>query len=506
MLSLVGNPVRHRQPGEMACGGSPDCPRGRRVRAPAGQVLVHDVVGGRQLQSAIRLLATSRTLACCSAARGALLLIVGPTWGIFINVLIYLPLTLWLIRNPKEVNTNPNPTSAAMTSFRDMFDTVRQVSGIPVVFAMSFLAGLAAFFIGNAHEPQMPEFARDLGYGGEGLYYSMLLTANAVGALMAGIILEAGNMLPAKTRTSFILGLLWALAILGFAVSQTSSRILLLLCQPGPVVQSDDPYAGAAPFTARNPGPRDRYSTSAASAAVRSAVTVGFGRMIGIHWSWVRAGPFACMAARSFGAARGDGEGIGDTRMTREKTETQAPGDAGSANRRRPRPERARLRSLRRIHTRTFPAGICRPKTQIPALTALCFRGPRKRRNAWSAPRSTPGSNHVPLSRSLSSRRFIAACRERKRRSRPRTAFRRPRFHCPATRKTRVRWHRWMRRRRTAKLHGPRQAGGYASLDNPVTAALSGRHPARIRSARVRPPRSSPTGTRYRGLYLCRPA
>ena len=39
--------------------------------APAGQVLVHDVVGDRQLQSAIRLLATSRTLG----------LLLGPAGG-----------------------------------------------------------------------------------------------------------------------------------------------------------------------------------------------------------------------------------------------------------------------------------------------------------------------------------------------------------------------------------------------------------------------------------------
>ncbi|CAN0573570.1 unnamed protein product, partial [Laminaria digitata] len=178
--------------------------------APAGQVLIHDVVGGRQLQSAIRLLATSRTLGLLlgPAVGGALLLIVGPTIGIFLNVLIYLPLTLWLIRNPKEVNSDRAPNGAAMTSFRDLFDTIRQISGIPVVFAMSLLAGLAATFIGNAYEPQMPEFARDLGIPGFAkylaLFYSLLLAANAVGALTAGIVLEARSMLPAKTRTSFI--------------------------------------------------------------------------------------------------------------------------------------------------------------------------------------------------------------------------------------------------------------------------------------------------------------
>lgn len=281
--------------------------------APAGQVLVHDVVGGRQLQSAIRLLATSRTLGLLlgPAAGGALLLIVGPTWGIFINVLIYLPLTLWLIRNPKEVNTNPNSTSAAMTSFRDMFDTVRQVSGIPVVFAMSFLAGLAAFFIGNAHEPQMPEFARDLGYGGEGLYYSMLLAANAVGALMAGIILEAGNMLPAKTRTSFILGLLWALAILGFAVSQNYILAFFLLACAGFLDLSFNSMTRTLAQLHSPPEIRGRaiglFNVGSLGCRTFSGFTVGFGGgMIGIHWSLGLSALalFACMAALFVWAGR----------------------------------------------------------------------------------------------------------------------------------------------------------------------------------------------------------
>ena len=260
--------------------------------APAGQVLVHDVVGGRQLQSAIRLLATSRTLGLLlgPAVGGGLLLLVGPTIGIFINVLIYLPLTLWLIRNPKEVNTDRQPTGAAMASFRDLFATVRQISGIPVVFAMSFLAGLAAFFVGNAHEPQMPEFARDLGYGGEGLYYSLLLAANAVGALTAGIILEAGNLLPAKTRTSFLLGILWAAAIFGFAVSPSYVLAFCLLVCAGFLDLSFNSMTRTLAQLHSPPEIRGRaigvFNVGSLGCRTFSGFTVGFGGgLIGIHFS-----------------------------------------------------------------------------------------------------------------------------------------------------------------------------------------------------------------------------
>ncbi|PPR11249.1 MAG: hypothetical protein CFH41_00829 [Alphaproteobacteria bacterium MarineAlpha11_Bin1] len=260
--------------------------------APAGQVLVHDVVGNRQLQSAIRLLATSRTLGLLlgPAVGGAMIITVGPTVGIFINVLIYLPLTLWLFKNPKEINTDREVSAAAMSSFRDMFETLRKISGIPVVFSMTFLAGLAAFFVGNAHEPQMPEFARNLGYGGEGLYYSLLLAANAIGAMTAGIILEAGSMLPAKTRTSFILGGLWAFAILCFAISENFILAFALLICAGFLDLSFNSMTRTLAQLHSPPEIRGRaiglFNVGSLGFRTFSGFTIGFGGgLIGIHWS-----------------------------------------------------------------------------------------------------------------------------------------------------------------------------------------------------------------------------
>ena len=95
-------------------------------------MLIHNVVGGRQLQSAIRLMATSLTLGLLlgPAVGGALLIFVGPTYGILINVLIYLPLTIWLINNPAQIERARDRAGAAISSFRDMFVALRQVSGI----------------------------------------------------------------------------------------------------------------------------------------------------------------------------------------------------------------------------------------------------------------------------------------------------------------------------------------------------------------------------------------
>ncbi|MDP6173346.1 MAG: MFS transporter [Rhodospirillales bacterium] len=190
--------------------------------APAGQMLIHDIVGPAQLQSGVRLLATSRTLGFLlgPAIGGGMLLALGPDWGIMVNALIYLPLTIWLVNAPygprfrKEGDFVP---SAAIRGLGDILATVKNAASNPTIISMTLLAGAASLFVGNAHQAQMPEFSQDFGFGGSGLYYSILLAANGAGAVVAGLVLESKGFLEAKPRTAFILVLLWCLAIAGFA-------------------------------------------------------------------------------------------------------------------------------------------------------------------------------------------------------------------------------------------------------------------------------------------------
>jgi hypothetical protein len=155
---------------------------------------------------------------------------------------------------------------------------------------MSLLAGIAATLVGNAHEPQMPEFARDLGYGGQGFYYSLLLAANAVGALTAGIVLEARSMLPAKTRTSFILGMLWTTAMFGFAVSPYYVLSFALLACAGFLDLSFNSMTRTLAQIHSPPEIRGRaigvFNVGSLGCRTFSGFTVGFGGgLIGIHFS-----------------------------------------------------------------------------------------------------------------------------------------------------------------------------------------------------------------------------
>ena len=85
---------------------------------------------------------------------------------------------------------------------------------------MTLLAGASSFVVGNAYQAQMPEFAADLGHGDADYHYSMLLAANAAGALAAGLILETCGFLQARPKMAFVLVILWCVCIGGFAVSE----------------------------------------------------------------------------------------------------------------------------------------------------------------------------------------------------------------------------------------------------------------------------------------------
>ena len=83
---------------------------------------------------------------------------------------------------------------------------------------MMFLAGLAALFVGNAYQAQMPGFASDLGHGDPGVSYSMLLAADAAGALVAGFVLESKGLLHPSARTALLLAMAWCIALGVFAL------------------------------------------------------------------------------------------------------------------------------------------------------------------------------------------------------------------------------------------------------------------------------------------------
>jgi MFS family permease len=98
---------------------------------------------------------------------------------------------------------------------------------------MVLLAGAASFFVGNSYQAQMPNFAHDLGHGDPGTAYSMLLAADAAGALTAGFLLESFGRLKTAPRTALYLATGWCLALAAFALTRNYALALACLFAAG---------------------------------------------------------------------------------------------------------------------------------------------------------------------------------------------------------------------------------------------------------------------------------
>ncbi len=264
------------------------------IWAPAAQLLVHDIVGRDQLQSAVRMIASGRTLGVLlgPAVGGALMLSLGPAYGILLNIFIFLPLTLWLWKAPYGPAFRGTPRAArqAISGLADMLATLRTIASDKTILSMLVLAGCASFLVGNAHQAQMPQFARDLGHGGGGLHYSALLAANAAGALIAGIALESRGLLAARPRTAFFLVFVWCAIIAGFAAATSYPLALGLLVVAGFLDLSYNAMAMTLVQLNAPPEIRGRvvglYNMSSLGLRSFSGITVGLGgSLIGIHWS-----------------------------------------------------------------------------------------------------------------------------------------------------------------------------------------------------------------------------
>jgi MFS family permease len=204
----------------------------------SGQVLLYDIVGPEALPSAVRLSATARYLGLLvgPAVGSVIMLTLGPTRGIFFNVLFYLPLVIWLIGAPygRRFRGDRAPQRRAVRGLADIVATVREVRPIPVLAAMIALAGSASFFLASGYQAQMPSFAQDLGHGDPGTSYAMLLGADASGALVGGILLESsGGAFRPRPRTAMILAIAWALSLGGFASTRVYPLAIVLLFLAG---------------------------------------------------------------------------------------------------------------------------------------------------------------------------------------------------------------------------------------------------------------------------------
>jgi len=259
-----------------------------------GQLLLYDIVGPAALPSAVRLNATARYLGVLvgPAAGGAIMLALGPSLGILVNTVFYLPLVIWLVYAPygPRFRKGAAVPRRAVRGLADIVETLRDIAGHHVIVSMVLLGGCASFFVGNAYNAQMPRFALDLGHGDPGVAYSLLLAADAAGALLAGVLLESRALLAPKPRTAIVLAVLWCCALMGFALSNVYPLALALLFTAGFFELAFNAMAQTLVQLNAPTEIRGRviglYNMASLGLRAFSGVTVGLiGSLIGVHWS-----------------------------------------------------------------------------------------------------------------------------------------------------------------------------------------------------------------------------
>jgi MFS family permease len=264
------------------------------IISPAVQLIIHDIVGPRELPSAIRLNASARYLAILlgPAIGGGLMIALGPGWGILANILIYLPFTLFLLRVPYtgHRHAGPVPRPARRPRLADAWGVLGEVRGDRRIVTMILLGGATSFFVGNAFQAQMPAYAHDLGADEAGVWYSVLLAANAAGAVVGTLLLETLTAVRPTVRTAIVGAALWGLAIGLFPAATTYPTAVTLLGLAGVFNIAFTSMAQTLVQVLAPPRIRGSvvgvFNTAILGLRAGSGVTVGvLGALIDVHWS-----------------------------------------------------------------------------------------------------------------------------------------------------------------------------------------------------------------------------
>jgi MFS family permease len=202
---------------------------------PANQVMLYDMVGENDLPSAVRLMATGLSLGqLVGPAMGAVLLFtIGPAWGMFANMLFYVPFLIHLALSPFDGHQRRASGAIPRVRLRELLATVRVLPRYPNILLVIVLQGAVGLLIGVALMPLLPEFGALLGQVESGLGYGLLLVAMSVGAVTGGLLLESVGRLRATPFVSAFSELIFAACVLGFALSRVFPLSLALLVVAG---------------------------------------------------------------------------------------------------------------------------------------------------------------------------------------------------------------------------------------------------------------------------------
>ncbi|KHS51106.1 MULTISPECIES: MFS transporter [Brevibacterium] len=204
---------------------------------PAEQMMLHDFVDRKELPSAVRLNATFRSLGILfgPVVGSALLLGVGATWGIFINIVFYLPLTIFLIRTPFTGHLRSGGVRTARTTLIQSLRVLIDVRHNRAIVGMLLLAALASTTIGAVLQTAMPVFGDILNpVGGDSDFtYGVLLFAMGAGGVLGGFGLEATGWIKAVPAAAALAAAAMGISSLFFALTSHLWLAVIMLVIAG---------------------------------------------------------------------------------------------------------------------------------------------------------------------------------------------------------------------------------------------------------------------------------
>jgi predicted MFS family arabinose efflux permease len=259
---------------------------------PGEQLMLHDFVGRTELPSAVRLNSTFRSLGILfgPVVGSVLLLGLGPTRGIFVNIAFYLPLTLFLFKTRFTGHTRDDGVPRTRVGLRESLRVLRDVRSDRVIVSMIILGGLGSFFIGASLQTSMPIFAHDLGAGSAGTAYGVLLFANGLGGVIGGVLLEVTGRIKPNVPAAVVSTAVYGVTTLFFAFTGSYAVALIMLLISG-VANLASMSIGQTVVQLLAPA-KDRgrivglYGVSANGLRAGSGFTVGLlGAAVGVHLS-----------------------------------------------------------------------------------------------------------------------------------------------------------------------------------------------------------------------------
>nr|WP_274383807.1 MFS transporter [Saccharothrix deserti] len=259
---------------------------------PGEQMMLHDFVGRDELPSAVRLNATFRSLGVLfgPVIGSALLLGLGPTAGIFVNIAFYLPLTLFLFRTKYTGHVRDQGVTRPRVGIREALRVLRDIRSDRTLVSMILIGGVGSFFIGASMQSSMPIFAHDLGAGSAGAAYGALLFANGAGGVVGGLLLEVTGRIKPNVTAALVSTAIYGVTSFLFALTASYPLALFLLVAGGVANLASMSISQTVVQLLAPPAQRGRviglYGMSSGGLRAGSGFTVGLlGTAIGIHAS-----------------------------------------------------------------------------------------------------------------------------------------------------------------------------------------------------------------------------